>query len=315
MLRLIIGAARSGKTSAIMDEISALVEKGCGGTMLIVPEQYSHEAERELSARCGDTTSLYAEVLSFTGLARRVLAECGGGAEKQLDKAGKLLCMSYAVSMVSESLCLYKKASGNLELQNAVLKAVDELKGAGADPEKLFEQAEIKIKSGTYDILDEKMHDVALLASAYDAVASNGRLDPSDRLALLEKKLPESSIGPGNRIYFDGFTDFTGMQMRVIKALLALHAQVTVCLTLDKTEPEGSEIFSLSRECAARLRGHRLSSHDWMVGDSWTDMQCAENAGVKAAFCAFGFGKLNDTRFTVKINRFDELLRYLKPEE
>lgn len=69
------------------------------------------------------------------------------------------------------------------------------------------------------------------------------------------------------------------------------------------------------RECAARLRGHRLSSHDWMVGDSWTDMQCAENAGVKAAFCCFGFGKLNDTRFTVKINRFDELLRYLKPEE
>ena len=44
-------------------------------------------------------------------------------------------------------------------------------------------------------------------------------------------------------------------------------------------------------------------------------MQCAENAGVKAAFCCFGFGKLTDTRFTVKINRFDELLRHLKPEE
>ncbi len=69
------------------------------------------------------------------------------------------------------------------------------------------------------------------------------------------------------------------------------------------------------RECAARLRGHRLSSHDWMVGDSWTDMQCAANAGVKGAFCTFGFGKLADSRFTVKINRLDELLRYLKPEE
>ena len=62
------------------------------------------------------------------------------------------------------------------------------------------------------------------------------------------------------------------------------------------------------RECASRLRGHRLSSHDWMVGDSWTDMQCATNAGVKGAFCAYGFGKLRDSRFTVKINRFDELL-------
>lgn len=69
------------------------------------------------------------------------------------------------------------------------------------------------------------------------------------------------------------------------------------------------------RECAARMRGHRLSSHDWMVGDSWTDLQCAANAGVKSAFCTFGFGKLADSRYTIKINRLDELLRYLKPEE
>ena len=68
------------------------------------------------------------------------------------------------------------------------------------------------------------------------------------------------------------------------------------------------------RECAARLRGHRLSAQDWMVGDSWTDMQCAANAGVKGAFCAFGFGRLGESRFTVRINRFEELLRYLKAE-
>ena len=69
------------------------------------------------------------------------------------------------------------------------------------------------------------------------------------------------------------------------------------------------------RECASRMRGHRLSSHDWMVGDSWTDMQCATNAGVKGAFCTYGFGPLKDSRFTIKINRFDELLRHLKAED
>lgn len=69
------------------------------------------------------------------------------------------------------------------------------------------------------------------------------------------------------------------------------------------------------RECAARMGGHRLSSHDWMVGDNWTDMQCAINAGVKGAFCTFGFGVLRDSRVTIKINRMEELLRYLKPED
>ena len=69
------------------------------------------------------------------------------------------------------------------------------------------------------------------------------------------------------------------------------------------------------RECAAKMNGHRLSPHDWMVGDSWTDLASASNAGIKSAFCSFGFGVLGDVRYTVKINRFDELLRYLKADE
>jgi len=69
------------------------------------------------------------------------------------------------------------------------------------------------------------------------------------------------------------------------------------------------------RDCASRLRGHRLSSHDWMVGDAWTDLQCAANAGLKSAFCTFGFGKLRESRYTIRISRMEELLRYLKPEE
>ena len=69
------------------------------------------------------------------------------------------------------------------------------------------------------------------------------------------------------------------------------------------------------RECAERMRGHRLSSHDWMVGDNWTDMESGTAVGLKTAFCTFGFGHLRESRYTIKINRFDELLRYLKPED
>lgn len=69
------------------------------------------------------------------------------------------------------------------------------------------------------------------------------------------------------------------------------------------------------RQAASRLRGHRLSAHDWMVGDNWTDLESGVNAGIKTAFCTFGFGHLRESRYTVKINRLDELLRYLKAEE
>lgn len=69
------------------------------------------------------------------------------------------------------------------------------------------------------------------------------------------------------------------------------------------------------RQAASQLNGHRLSAHDWMVGDNWTDLDSGANAGIKTAFCTFGFGHLKESRYTVKINRLDELLRYLKEEE
>lgn len=69
------------------------------------------------------------------------------------------------------------------------------------------------------------------------------------------------------------------------------------------------------RQAASQLNGHRLSAHDWMVGDNWTDLDSGTNAGIKTAFCTFGFGHLKESRYTVKINRLDELLRYLKAEE
>ena len=52
-----------------------------------------------------------------------------------------------------------------------------------------------------------------------------------------------------------------------------------------------------------------------MVGDNWTDMECGRNACVKTAFCTFGFGHLRESRCTMKINRFEELLRYCKAED
>ena len=69
------------------------------------------------------------------------------------------------------------------------------------------------------------------------------------------------------------------------------------------------------RQAASQLNGHRLSAHDWMGGDNWTDLDRGANAGIKTAFCTFGFGHLKESRYTVKINRLDELLRYLKAEE
>ena len=68
MLRIITGLAGAGKTAKIMEEIRADVAAKLGGRVLLVPEQYSHEAERELAGVAGPSMALYAEAVSYTHL-------------------------------------------------------------------------------------------------------------------------------------------------------------------------------------------------------------------------------------------------------
>ena len=99
MVRLILGRAGTGKTALVFREIAEYVRREREGVVLLVPEQYSHEAERELCAAAGDTLSRFGEVLSFTGLARKVFSQVGG-ARPVMDGGGRLLCMAVAAQNV-----------------------------------------------------------------------------------------------------------------------------------------------------------------------------------------------------------------------
>lgn len=247
MLTLILGKAGTGKTAAVIEEIRTAVERREGDRIMIVPEQYSHEAERELCRACGDSLSLYAEVFSFTGLARRLKTELGGNATKYLDKGGRLLCMALAAMNVGSRLRVYSAAAHKSELQSMLLGAVDEMKASCVTSEELYALAQ-ELNDG----LGDKLFDLALVAEAYDAVVANGHADPSDALTLLAEQIPQSTIGANSKIYIDGFVDFTAQEMRVISSLLATGADVSVCLTLDELHSD-SEAFELSCRAARML--------------------------------------------------------------
>jgi len=244
MLRIISGKAGTGKSSYVMSEIAGRVKNKEGLSFLLVPEQYSHEAMREMCAVCGDSMSLYADVLSFTDLARRLEGEVGGGGKPWLDKGGKLLCMALATEALHSRLRVCAGAHRRAELQTMLISAVDELKSACISPEQLFEASQKS--EGT---LSEKLSDLALVMEAYDAVVANGHAEPSDRMTFLAELIEKSGIDKMHHYYIDGFTDFTVQESRVIEALLRKNADVTLCLGCDDLF-DGSEIFELSRRTA-----------------------------------------------------------------
>ena len=246
MLKLILGRAKTGKTAAVMAEIRSRLETG-GQCVLLVPEQYSHEAEREMLTICGDRMCLGAEVLSFTRLAARVESELGGRKSRPLDPGGRLLCLARAVDSVGAHLRVFASARRQAPLLARLLRAVDECKTCCVSPETLDAFAEERAEGA----LRDKLRDLALICGAYEAVAAQSGLDPMDRLDTLARRLP-GSVYASKSWYIDGFTDFTAQEHRVIEALLRCGAEVTVCLTAEGLS-EGSEIFEPSRRAALCL--------------------------------------------------------------
>ena len=101
MLTLLTGSDRTALSRRLHQHLAKAVEAGEMGQILLVPEQFSHEAERILLEVGGSSVSRYAEVLSLKRLADRVAASCGGAARAYLDKGGRLLNMASAAEQVS----------------------------------------------------------------------------------------------------------------------------------------------------------------------------------------------------------------------
>lgn len=247
MLKLCYGKAGTGKTSAIIEEIRSAVSQRQGGRIYIVPEQYSHEAEKELARACGPTASLYAEVLSFTGLARRLESELGGGACKYLDEGGRLLSMALTLDHIAkreEPLLAFKNAAGKPESQELLARTVGELKSNGITAEALRKAAGDESGEGSI-VLRNKLQDLARILEEYDVVTESSGVESRDRLLVTADRIRQAPQLSFTHVYVDGFSDFTYGEKRILEELLKKHCCVTVCLTTDSLN-SSTESFAIA---------------------------------------------------------------------
>ncbi len=246
MLKIWIGRAKTGKSSAVLREIAALRDQG-GGQILLVPEHASHQAEVDLCLTCGPTASRHAEVLSFRRLCDRVLNVTGGAAQVTLDAGGKLLTLEKALLEVSPELTVYRRPSRKSAFLQQLLELFDELRCYEVSPEVLYAQSQ-EITGATRD----KLRDLSLLYGAYEARLRRPGLDARDRMTKLCDNLEDSRYCAGKDIYIDGFTYFTAQERRALTVFLRQAHTVTVTLLGEVNSRE--EIFAASLRTLDRLR-------------------------------------------------------------
>lgn len=244
MLTILTGLSGSGKTKTICEEIRDNMASR-NHMVLLTPEQQSHRAERNLAKVCGPALSLHAEVLSFTRMASRAALELGGLADPIPDAGGRLLLMARAVTELGPKLRRFGEQERRADFLPRLMATAEEFRSAMLSPETIEAAAE-GIGGGT----GEKLRDMALLLSAWDAVTGRQLGDSRDAVMRLADGIEKTTVGAGG-VWVDGFTDFTAAELRVLEGILARGTDLTVALTLGEGADE--ERFRIPEKTAQAL--------------------------------------------------------------
>ena len=247
MLTILLGTDWTANSDAVLKMISRDVAGEKGNRILIVPELISHDTERRLCEHSGDTASRFAEVLSFTRLARRVSESVRRGAQECLDNGGRVVAMASAARQMHGSLKAYASVETRPEFLTGLVDAVDEFKRCCISAEDLMHASK-----QTEGVLAQKLEELSLLLNAYDGLCSHGKRDPRDQMTWLLEQLEENEFAKSYVFYIDGFPDFTRQHFAIITHLIQYSPDVVISLNCDEPN-SGAMAFEKAGKTAWEL--------------------------------------------------------------
>lgn len=254
-LRIVYGRAGSGKTYYCLNEMKdRLSAGGQHPLVLIVPEQFSLQAEKNLARISGPSGLFRAEVLSFRRLAFRVFSEVGGITRRHLDSAGKSMLLFKILDRLGIDLKVFSGSALRKGFTDTLSDAITEFKRYDITPDVLCEAAS-KLEDGLP--LKDKISDLALVYSEFERLLHQNYMDADDDLVELFKKMDQSSQFNGADIWIDEFSGFTPQEYKIIGKLMKTAASVTICLCTDVLTNDGHDgaalVFQPVRNTAVKL--------------------------------------------------------------
>lgn len=235
-LRLIYGRAGSGKTSYCLNGIKSKIMDGATHPLvLLVPEQYTFQAERDLIRVLETGGILEAEVLSFRRLAFRIFNEAGGITYPHIHSAGKCMIIYRILDKVRGELKVFSKSADRQGFVNTLATLITELKRYNISPEDLKTGSESLAQD---DQLKDKLTELTTIYTEFEKTLAQKYRDSNDDLTLAAHKIEYTKMYDGAELWIDGFAGFTPQEYKVIAKLLPKVKRLNITLCTDSLEME-----------------------------------------------------------------------------
>lgn len=255
-LRFYLGGSGSGKSTQLYQElIKRSMEKERQNFLVIVPDQFTMQTQKDLVRLHERGGILNIDVLSFGRLAHRIFEEVGGNEKPVLDDTGKSLVLRKVAADLKDSLPVLGSRLDRQGYIHEVKSGISEFMQYGIgvrDMQTLIDYAQ---KRGA---LCHKLKDLATLYEGFQKYIADKYVTTEETLDQLCQALERSAIVPGSVVVFDGFTGFTPIQNRVIQKLMVLADEVIVTLTMEPPFEQGEDTGDQDLFALSKKTGHSL---------------------------------------------------------
>ncbi len=248
MLSVIAG--RTGRLWAPLSERLRAAYAAGGDCAVIVPEQYTLQAERDLIADLGVPGFFRLEVLSPSRLMQRVRDRLGADARVGIDERGRNMTVARALVLSGSKLRYYRSAAGKPGLVTKMAPLISAFKEAGITPAALLEKAEGIGETA----LESKLRDVAAVYGTYEALLEGQFADREDLLEDMLSRIAKGRPFAGADVFIYGFDQLSESLCRLAACLAAQAGSVCVALVAQGEQEEDGEAFARVRQGLQRLK-------------------------------------------------------------
>ena len=248
------GSSGSGKSRFLQMEIirRSILEPSTQFIML-VPEQFTMQTQKEMVLRHPRRGLMNVDVLSFERLAYRVFDEVGVSSRRRLEEIGKSFVLEKIALDLGKKLPVLGAnlaRPGNLADMKSVISELM-LYDIGPDDLPCGE-------TGAGSLLDGKLSDIACVYRSFMEYISDRYLTAEGVPDALARVCERSGLLQGAVIALDGYTGFTPVQIRLVQQLAYVSSELHISVTADIREnpfaKSGNPLFTMSRDTVESLR-------------------------------------------------------------
>ncbi len=238
-ITIIAGRAGSGKSALLYDYINKLGSKNIEA-VLLVPEQFTLQTERELIASGNENGFLSINVMSISSLMRNVFNTVFAPDKKVIDNRGKAAVMSLVITSIKDELLVFSKAASFSGFSSEMSELIGDFKKHEITPNKLADAIENNKNVN-------KIADILKIYKSFNLFLSSSKfIDSDDEVNYFIDTIPNSKQYQNTHFFIDGFERLTDQDLKITKALYKLSGNLTICVNASKNTNES--IFDAGRK-------------------------------------------------------------------